>query len=41
MTDGYPAGLADVEVGARVVTMSSKSVEYRDGQGRTVVVSLR
>ena len=41
MTDGYPAGLADVEVGASVVTMSNKSVEYRDGQGRTVVVLLR
>ena len=41
LTDGYPAGLSEVEAGARVVTMSGKSVEYRDGQGRSVVVTLR
>ena len=41
LTDGYPAGLAEAEAGARLVTMSAKTVEYRDGQGRSVVVAIR
>ena len=40
LTDAESASLAEVETGARITSMSSKTVEYRDGAGRTVVVSL-
>lgn len=40
LTDAESASLAEVETGARINSMSSKAVEYRDETGQTVVVSL-
>ena len=41
LTDAESASLSEVETGARIVSMSSQVVEYRDGSGRSVVVKLR
>ena len=40
LTNAASASLAEVETGARIASMADRSVEYKDGQGRSVVVTL-
>lgn len=40
LTDAESASLAEVETGARVVSMANRIVEYKDGRGRNIVITM-
>ena len=40
LTDADSASLSEVEAGARIISMANKIVEYKDGEGHSVVITL-